>query len=203
MQAFLDSITIIDFKAEFPRDFVYLPLWDADTLYFIGDQIYYDVDRRFYRALLQNENIMPNADPLTWEVYQDNILLYITDEMIQNALDKAKNFLQNNSCFLRGGQNQQKEIVLLLAAHYLYITATGDRGSGGGGLIEKSRTVGKVAQSFEVPEWLKNPIYAIYTKNPFGYEYITKLRALCYLSGGAVIRFDTPTLVNNWYRNGG
>lgn len=187
MEEFLNSITINDFKAEYKTAFKYLPVWQLDIYYFPQDKVYYINTKRFYEAILENENIPP-TDITKWKVVQDNILLYVSDDTIQEALDKAKEKLKTNACFSQLINNQKKEVLLLLTAHYVYENVSGDLTGSAGGLIETSRSVGNVSQGFTAPKWiLESKTYSIYSNTPFGIRYSTLMSTLCGLNIG---RFD-------------
>lgn len=174
MDEFLNSITIDTFKEEFGTQFRYLPVWKETTLYFPQDKIFYAVNKRFYEALVQNENILPTVNT-TWKPVADNILLYVSDEVIQSSLTKAKENLRNNRFFAYLIDNQKKDILLTLTAHFVYEKSTGVVSNPSGGLIETSRSVKDVSQSFTVPAFvLKSSIYPLYSHTPYGRSYVLK-----------------------------
>jgi hypothetical protein len=184
MEEFLNSITINDFKEEFKTAFKYLPVWELDIYYFPQDKVYYLNTKRFYEAILENENIPP-TDITKWKVVQDNILLYVSDNTIEQALDKAKNKLKTNACFSKLINNQRKEVLLQLTAHYVYENVSGDLTGNSGGLIETSTSVGNVSQSFTAPKWiLESKTYSLYSHTPFGVRYATLMSTLCGLQIG-------------------
>ena len=187
MEEFLESITVNDFKSTYRTSFKYLPVWNPDTLYFPQDKIYFLDNKRFYEAILENENIPPlNAS--TWKVVQDNILLYLDDATILEALNKAKQHLVLNPCFARLNESQKKELLQILTAHYTYEVLTGELNNGTGGLIEVSKSVGDVSQGFMVPDWIKNSItYSLYANTPYGVKYATFLKINCF----TITRVDT------------
>ena len=187
MEEFFASITVETFKTTYKKSFKYLPVWQDDILYFPLDKVYFLPTKRFYEAVLQNENITPQ-DTTNWKVAQDNILLYVSDDDILTALNSAKNKLGKNNCFLTFNEAQKKEVLLMLTAHYLYETLMGDADSGNAGLIETSTTVGNVSQSYTIPDWIKQSTnYSLYSNTPYGVKYLAFMKTNCH----TLTRFDT------------
>lgn len=187
MEEFLNSVTVNVFKDKYDTAFQYLPVWQLDVKYKAGKRVYYLQTEDFYEAILENENIPP-SNTTNWRMVQDNIALYVSDEMILKALDEAKEQLKEHSCFATLSNFKKKQVLLLLTAHFIFEKLSGNLNNGTGGLISTSRTVGNVSESFAIPEWIKNSgTYSTYSSTPYGIKYVSFLRTNCL----AIERFDT------------
>ena len=191
MQNVLDSITIEDFKALFPRGFNYLPVWDATKQYYTGDKIYYDITKSFYLAIVDNINTDP-TDSTVWQSVKDDINLYVTDADLTKALEMAKGYINVS---LIPKEALFKTAFLYLMAHFVYedfnIFSSGlDSFSSGSGLVN-SVSVGSVSESYTISTWMQNPNFLWLTKSPYGYKYLQIIYP--YLFASSFMRFDSPT----------
>lgn len=59
MSNIYDEITVEDFKAQFARNFPYLPVYVSEKVYFEGDEVYSEPN--FYQSLINN-NDKPLSD---------------------------------------------------------------------------------------------------------------------------------------------
>lgn len=196
IQDIINSISVADFKERFARNFKYLPVWVSTVTYFINDKIYYDINKAFYLAKIQNANQTP-TNTTYWAITNDNVLLYVSDAEIQQAIDLAK--MKINQSLKYPSDDFFKEMLLLLSAHNLYLTLQGNSGGGGGnGLYETSRSVGSVSQGFAVPDYLlKNPSYSQYYKSPYGSDYISQMHPLFIIGSFGRVDTNSRKLNNN------
>lgn len=70
-----------------------------------------------------------------------------------------------------------------LAAHYLVTSIKASSQGLGGSFnwLESSKSVGSVSQAFAIPEKiLSNPLYAMFSKTPYGAMYISLILPLTY-----------------------
>lgn len=70
-----------------------------------------------------------------------------------------------------------------LAAHYLVMSIKASSQGLGGSFnwIESAKSVGSVSQSFAIPEKImNNPLYAMFTKTPYGAMYLSLVLPLTY-----------------------
>jgi hypothetical protein len=187
MSTALDSITIEDFKNKYIRDFNYLPIWKNDANYFAGDKVFYDTNKTFYLAKINNIGVVPTTIT-TWLITQDNVKLYVSDLELQNALDEAKTLINISLKF--PSQDFLKKVFLTLVAHILYVALNGAGMQAGNGLFETSTSVGNVSQSYTIPPYmLKSPLWLQYSKSPYGVEYFTLIYP--YLNIASLSRIDT------------
>lgn len=189
MRNVADGITIQDFKDRFSRDFRYLPVWQDSINYFTNDKVYYELSKNFYVAKINNINILP-TDVNTWQITKDNTLLYVSDAELQKALDRARDSQNYSLCF--PSDTFLIEMVLLLTAHLLYLQLNGAGTQSDAGLYETSRQVGKISQSFTVPEFMtKSPVWLFYQKSGYGIQYVVQMYPLLGLA--SFRRVDTKT----------
>lgn len=187
MATILDSITIEDFKNKYIRDFNYLPIWKNNVNYFAGDKVFYDTNKTFYLAKINNIGVIPTTTT-TWLITQDNVKLYVSDLELQNALNDAK--ISINTSLRFPTDDYLKKVFLTLMAHILYVALNGAGMQAGNGLFETSTSVGGIAQGYAVPSYmLKSPLWLQYSKSPYGIEYFTLIYP--YLSMASVSRIDT------------
>ena len=78
----ISDITVNDFKALFVRDFPYLPVWQTGKTYFKGDIVYYI--NNFYQSKIDGNTSIP-TDTYNWQLYNDNVMNYISDEDISGT----------------------------------------------------------------------------------------------------------------------
>lgn len=160
------AITVEDFKNQFYRDFVFVSTWVAGT-YNTGDQVFYDVNNKFYEAI--QDGVTTNPTTVTdWKVIPPTGL--VSDKDITNAFAEACVSF-NSSLF--SDPDDVKLAYLYLAAHYLVNDLNAGGAESAGGAPVASRSVGNVSESYSIPQWqLDNPIYSFYTKSSYGLKYL-------------------------------
>ncbi len=186
----LDLITVADFKALFPRDFPYLPVWVDTKLYNADAEVYYTVTELFYKALSNGVPISTVPTNATyWVLYPDDIYNFVLDADIEKAFSEAK--MQFNQALFTSDANIQ--------LGYLYLTAfflVNDINTANAGLQivnsypVSSRTVGNVSEKYEIPDtYLENPQFLFYSSNLYGRKYLSMIQPL--LVGNIGIAFGT------------
>jgi hypothetical protein len=166
----LNTITVQDFKEQFPRDFPYLPVWSITTTYNQGQRVYYEPTALFYDCKNNGVTSLP-TDTNDWDVAQDDINNYVLDSDIERAFAEAQ-MLFNQTLFY-----DDAEIQLA----YLYLTAfflVEDIKRATQGLNSSSsfnvasRSVGSVSESYDIPDAYKNdPQLSILSSNGYGQKY--------------------------------
>ena len=160
------AITVEDFKSQFYRDFVFISTWVAGT-YNTGDQVFYDINNKFYEAIQDGVASVPTT-VVDWK--EISPIGLVSDKDITNAYAEAcVNF--NSSLF--SDPDETKLAYLYLAAHYLVndLNAGGIESAGSSPVA--SRSVGNVSESYSIPQWqLENPIFSFYTKSSYGLKYL-------------------------------
>lgn len=166
-----DTLTVEDFKLQFPRwTPVYLPNYTENNTYFQDDIVYYD--GLFYQCVVANTTSNPtNTDD--WTLYNTSVLNYTQDSDIENAIAEAKvNF--NEKLF--GNDDKARLVFLYLVAYYLTMDFQNASGAGGIGIVT-SRSVGSVSESRALPAWMtSNSILSVYAQNPYGVKYLSLIR---------------------------
>lgn len=170
----LSTITVDDFKAQFTRDFPYLPVWQAPPAFYNnGDEVYYPVTRLFYTANKNNVTSVPTTGA-DWVETPDDVANYVQDSDITRAFGEA--LVVFNQALFSTDANI-KMAFLYVVAHYLCIDLQAAMAgiSGGGTIgIMSGRTVGSVSESYTIPEaYLSNPVLAGYTKTNYGQKYLS------------------------------
>lgn len=169
----LSTISVADFKAQFSRDFPYLPTYDASKLYNANAIVYYSTNQLFYKCLVDGViGVVPGTNPAIWELYPDDVLNYVLDDDINKAFAEA--LVSFNQGLFTTDANI-KLGFLYLSAHYLVndINAA-QAGIGGiGSFPVTSRSVGSVSESYAVPQrYMDDPVLAFYAKSAYGMKYI-------------------------------
>lgn len=186
----LSSITTTDFKTFFRRDFSYLNVYDDETTYNMGDQVYYN--GLFYEAKSDGLlDILPTVTT-SWGKITDDADNYILDDDITKAFSKAE-IVFNQGLF---ASDSQIEIgYLYLTAHYLVndiktsmqgVQSTGEQ-------IVNSRSVGGVSESYTIPqEYMNDPVLSFYTKTGYGMEYLSMIIPMLRGNVGVVAGWTNP-----------
>lgn len=167
----LNSITVSDFKAQFMRDFPYLPVWVAGS-YNMGEEVYYTPTRLFYTANSNGVTSTPDT-VLDWTVTQDSINNFVQDSDITRAFQEAQ-VVFNQALFSTDPQIQMA--YLYVTAHYLVNDILASMNAFATGVIGilSARTVGSVSESYSIPQkYLDNPVLAGYTKSAYGIKYLS------------------------------
>lgn len=173
----LNSITVADFKAQFPRGFPYLPTYDNDALYNAGDRVYYATTKLFYECTDNGTTGEPPTDIDFWTVLSGlSVDDYVLDSDIESAFAEAK------VTFNQGLFGDDAEIRL----GYLYLTAhflVNDLKTSRGGIfaasiagLMTSRSVGNVSEGYSVPEaYMKDPTLSFYAQSAYGMKYLAMI----------------------------
>lgn len=170
MNDLFKTVTIEQFKSYYFRDFPFLPVYIANKAYFTGDIVYYN--NNFYKSLSDANTSSPD-DSQSWELVQDDVNNYVTDNDIEKALGQA--LLNANESF---GANDDDKITIFLhlVAFYLVMdlkNASSGINSSYSGLVA-SKSVGDVSESYNFPTWItNNPLYSIYSQNGYGMKYLS------------------------------
>lgn len=165
----IDNITVEDFKALFVRDFPYLPEWIYGKVYFKDDIVYWS--ENFYQSKVDENVDEPPSSK--WQLYNDNIFNYVSDEDISKAFTEAKiNF--NPKLF--SNCEAVKLTFCYLAAHYLVIDLNNSQNPlayGNMGLIS-GRSVGSVSEQYAIPQWVLNDRnLGLYAQTGYGRKYLS------------------------------
>lgn len=170
----LNTITVSNFKAQFARDFAYLPTWSNATTYNAGAIVFYATNSLFYKCLLNGTTAVP-TDATKWELHAAEQYDYILDADITKAFTEAQaNFNQG----LFGDDTQITLAYLYLTAHYLvFDLQTSAAGINSTGQFNVSaRSVGSVSESYSIPKiYEDNPTLSFYAKTGYGSKYISLL----------------------------
>lgn len=180
--ASIENVTVDDFKNLFTRDFPYLPLYIAGTIYFKGDEVYFN--GYFYVSLIDNNSTEP-TNTENWHITNDTVNNYIQDSDIERAFLEAK--LNFNPSFWKNDETAIM-VFLYLAAHYLVIdlnNASNPLGMGFMGFTQ-SKSVGSVSESYGIPQWmLNNQILSQFATTGYGRKYLSLIQP--YLIGNIIL----------------
>lgn len=162
----IDSITVQDFKTRFYRGFNYVNNWDETKTYNIGEQVFYEVNNKFYQCS-KNTTISVPTTITDWILLDSN--QYTSDLDIYNSYD-ISNFRIDLKVV---NNNNAKYLFLLLSAHCLYININNLNGlsiSNQGNITSES--VGDLSASYQVPDYmLKDPSTVWFQQSKYGIEY--------------------------------
>ena len=182
----LQAVTVEDFKEQFYRDFNFIATWAAGT-YNIGDQVFYLVNRKFYKCLNAGVTSTPDTAVDWSEEFPET---KVSDLDISHAYAEAC-ITFNDTLFL-----SDDEIVLgylYASAHYLVndLNAGGVDGSAGG--LVNSRSVGNISESYTIPTWMiEDPIFGFYAKTSYGQKYLNMILPRLVGNFGTVEGCTTP-----------
>jgi len=169
----LDTITVADFKAQFPRDFPYLNIYDEEVLYNIGARVYYPSTELFYGCLVNGTiDILPTVSA-NWVLAEDSIDNYIQDSDITRAFQEAKQVFNQA---LWGTDESITLGFLYVTAYFLVqdIRASMAGIMANGYFPVNSRSVGNVSESYSIPaSFTEDPLLSMYTANAYGIKYLT------------------------------
>jgi len=164
----IQALTPEDFKNQFWRDFTFVDTWLVGTTYNTGNQVFYDVNKRFYQCL--NDGVIGTLPTVTTDWKEISNVGLVSDLDITNAYAEAC-ITFNDALF-----DDDDDIVLgylYLAAHYLVndLNAGGQNSSQAG--LANSRSVGNVSESYSIPQWqLDDPILSFYAGSSYGRKYL-------------------------------
>lgn len=166
--------TVNDFKTFFNRDFKYLPLWDENALYNIGNEVYYIITLLFYTCKVNGTiGLLKNpSNSLYWTLYSDNILNYILDNDIQRALDEATIQININ---LFTTQTMYSSAFLYLSAHIMVSNLINSKKgiNNSYNWLLNSKAVADISGSYTIPlAILNNILFSSLSKTGYGIKYI-------------------------------
>ncbi len=175
----LSTITTEDFKDYFTRDFKYLPEYENDRIYFLGDVTALETSGgvvNFYtEQLASSQGVSPTTVtvPPTWSpanVDEDN---YVLDTDIDKALAQA---LDNVNPSLFSDDDIMTDCFYYCAAHFLVMdirAAEAGLDSRGEGVVS-SKSVGSVSVSFTLPDtFAKDPFWNYFAQTAYGMKYLS------------------------------
>lgn len=169
-----DCVTVEDFKAQFSRNFPYLPVWDSTKTYFEGDEVYYEPN--FYQSLIDN-NTNDLSDTESWTIINDSVSNYVSDGDIERARLEAE---ANFNLELTSSKSVARLVFLYLWAFYLSYDLSLAQGGAYGNVNfpVTDVTVGSVHEGYYVPKaYLEDPILGFYARNGFGLKYLNLVYA--------------------------
>lgn len=176
----LTTVTVAQFKEQFPRSFPYLPVYDNDEIYNAGEQVYFPATKLFYRCTVNGtQGVAPDFVPTPptttspWQQYADDVYNYVLDADIENAFVEARQVF--NMSLARGGDEFVLLMFLYLTAHFLVHDLRAAQGGVSAGIVGNvsSRSVGNVSESYAIPDaWRKSPILQFYTTSQYGLKYL-------------------------------
>lgn len=172
----LNTVTVQDFKDQFPRDFPYLPNWDSEDFYNIGQVVYYGITRLFYICKINGTTQLP-TDTDHWDLYTQNVNNYVLDSDITRAFQEAQINL-NQALF--GDDPTIKLAYLYMTAHYLVMDLRAAKAgvSGRGEQIVSGRTVGSVSENYNIPTALSDStIRQFFAKTYYGQKFYSMAEA--------------------------
>ncbi len=162
----LTTITVVDFKAQFPRGFPYLPNWSNSVTYNLNDIVYY-TNGLFYKSLI-NGNVSLPTNATNWIQYTADVQDYVLDSDIMNAFAEAQ-LVFNQALFTSDA---------FVTLGYLYLTAHAGVTTTGSYPVS-GRTVGSVSENYSIPDqYLKNPLFLFYNKTGYGQKYLSFIQPM-------------------------
>lgn len=164
------TVSVDDFKNLFKRDFPYLPAYIENKAYFTGDEVYYEPN--FYKSLTDGNTTL-STDATNWELVNDTVDNYISNDDILRAFKEAK---VNYNAGLFSEEETAKMVFLYLAAHYLVIDLNNAQNPLGMGFMgfTQSKSVGSVSESYMVPSFAtNNQVLSQYILTGYGRKYVS------------------------------
>lgn len=165
-------ITVQSFKEYFYRDFPYLPVYNAETIYNAGDIVYYN--NAFYSCKHANTIGQEPTDNTYWQITTGDVYNYVLDDDIEKAIGEMLVLLPQ----ARFSANCLELAQLYLTAHCL----CNDIKTSNAGLASQiifptqSKSAGGISESYGVPrKFLDNETYAFYITSQYGLKYLTML----------------------------
>ena len=170
----LVDIAVDEFKAQFFRDFPYLPTWLVSVTYNTGDKVYYEVNNKFYTCINDGVTSLPTV-AVDWTAYEDDAEDYVQDGDIDKAFIEGKLSFNESLVYSEGDCSIIKHVFYYLTAHYLVMdlrTAQAGISSTGEHLIS-SKSAGNVSVNYVIPDaYINNPMLNFYTKTSYGLKYL-------------------------------
>lgn len=167
----LTTITVAQFKAQFFRDFPYLPQYDPTAIYNEGDVTFNT--GLFWLCTQDGTTGVTPAQGANWNKTSDSIDNYVLDQDITNAFAEAQ-LVFNQGLF--GTDAQITLGYLYLTAHYmvndLRTAAQGVQSTGQ--FPVSGRGAGSVNESYAIPQsYLDDPVLSFYTNTGYGMKYLS------------------------------
>jgi hypothetical protein len=163
------TLTSQDFKNQFIQGFIYIPNWSNLNIYNINDIVFY-IDNNFYQCQNNNVTSVPGIS-IDW-IKIPNIG-YVADAYILAAYQEAM-ITYNIALFITDAN--AKLGFLYLAAHYLvYDSNAGGLNSTGSGILN-SKSVKDVSVGYDIPDWMKKPVYSFYISSKYGLKYLNMIQ---------------------------
>ena len=175
--AILSAITVDDFKAQFSRDFLYIPnLYANDKNYFQNDIVAFAVGLtiNYYQCIVASSIGVDPTNNTNWQPYNLIASKYVQDSDISKAFLEA---FQNVNPNIFENNDVKKLAFFYCAAHFLSKDLTAaEHGidSKGTGIIS-SQSVGSVSASYYVPTDI-NGIWAFFNSTEYGQKYLSFVR---------------------------
>lgn len=185
----VSELSIDDFKALFPRNFPYLPVYSAEETYSKGDVVY--SEPHFYESLV-DDNTAVLTDDKSWKEVEGDVRDYVTDEDIARAWAEAL-ISYNEGLF--GEEDFIKVSFLYLVAFYLaYDLSLAQTGAYGAiGFPATEVKVGSVSEGYYIPKvYLENPVLGFYARNGFGLKYLNMVYPRLVGNVGVVAGWSLP-----------
>lgn len=191
MSEMMNIVDVAMFKAQFPRNFPYLPVLEYGKSYAKDDIVYFD--GTFYSSVVNNNSSSDVTDEYYWVVANGvQKIDYVCDCDIERAFGEASVSFNEGLC---GIDKDAQLMFLYLAAFYLAydlsVAAGGAYGSVNFPATEVK--VGSVSEGYYVPKaYLEDPILGFYARNGFGLKYLNMLYPRLVGNVGVVAGWSLP-----------
>ena len=191
MSVLLDVVNADTFKAQFPRNFPYLPVWVYGKSYAKDAIVFYD--DKFYSSVVDNNSSDDFTDEYYWVIANGvEKTDYVCDCDIDRAFKEANVVFNDGLC---GTDESAQLMFLYLAAFYLAydlsVAAGGAYGSVNFPATEVK--VGSVSEGYYIPKaYLEDPILGFYARNGFGLKYLNMLYPRLVGNVGVVAGWSLP-----------
>lgn len=169
------SITVEEFKTYFDRTFPYLPVWDALVSYNATETVYYNINRLFYTAIVNEipAGTLP-TNTTYFSVATDDYYNYINDTDIEKAIATCDMLVP----IARFETSVLTQAQLYLTAHCL----CDDIKTSNAGLANQvsfptsSKSAGSISTAYSVPKnFLNKEAYTFYLNSQYGLKYLALL----------------------------
>lgn len=172
----INMITAQDFKSFFKRDFPYLPVYEADKVYWTNDEVYNEENEKFYVSLKDN-NQQPLTDTDSWQRVDEDVYNYVLDEDIERAMSEMQAIIPDINALHIPTEIYQL-LQFYLTAHILVDTIrTSNAGlSSQINAVTTGKSVGSVSQQFGIPgDVLNSAACAFFITSQYGMRYLVML----------------------------
>lgn len=191
MSEMINIVDVAMFKAQFPRNFPYLPVLEYGKSYAKDDIVYFN--GTFYSSVVDNNSSDDVTDEYYW-IVANGIQKsdYVCDCDIERAFKEASVTFNEGLC---GIDEDAQLMFLYLAAFYLAydlsVAAGGAYGSVNFPATEVK--VGSVSEGYYIPKaYLEDPILGFYARNGFGLKYLNMLYPRLVGNVGVVAGWSLP-----------